>query len=119
MRRDIEEQEQIIVFSWIYLHEERYPKLKRVYHCPNGGARDAKTGAKLKRMGVRRGVPDILCHEKSGAYNGLAIEMKAGSNKLTDEQKEWMQAFIALGYYADICYSADEAIDVIKQYLKG
>lgn len=45
--------------------------------------------------------------------------MKAQADKLTDEQKEWMHAFIDLGYYADICYSADEAIDVIKQYLKG
>ena len=119
MRRDIEEQEQIIVFSWIALHEERYPQLKMAYHCPNGGARDARTGAKLKRMGVKKGVPDILCHEISGHFRGFALEMKSGKNKLTKEQKEWLKRFVDLGYYTDTCYSAEEAICAIKEYLKG
>jgi len=30
------------------------------FHCPNGGKRNYWTGANLKKMGVKAGVPDVI-----------------------------------------------------------
>jgi len=54
-----ENQEQAALFEWARLSEKRHPELKLLHHIPNGGARDGRTGAVLKRTGVKPGVPDI------------------------------------------------------------
>ncbi len=46
-----------------------------------------RAGARLKKKGVKSGVPDILIFEPKGRYNGIAIELKTGNNKLTNNQK--------------------------------
>ena len=38
-------------------------------------------GAKLKKKGVKSGVPDVIIFEARGIYNGLMIELKVGKNK--------------------------------------
>ena len=52
--------------------------------------RDIRTAANLKKEGVKRGVPDICLPVSRGKYHGLYIEMKAGKNKPSKEQKEWI-----------------------------
>ena len=43
--------------------------------------------------------------------------MKVGRNKCTDNQKKWIRALMEQGYEVKVCYSAEEAIQIIKRYL--
>lgn len=92
-----------------------------VMHVANEGKRSKAYGAKLKSMGMRPGFPDLLIVRARGKYHGFAIEMKYGKNKTTPEQDQWLWRLAQEGYATAICYSADEAINLIKIYdkLKG
>ena len=55
----------------------KYPKLKNVlFAVPNGGRRDAITGARLKEEGATSGVSDLILLKSNRFYGGLCIEMK-------------------------------------------
>ena len=99
-----ESQEQKALFQWAGLAQQKYPELKLLHHIPNGGIRDIRTATNLKREGVKRGVPDICLPVSRGKYHGLYIEMKAGKNKPSDEQKEWINSLQEEGYAACVCY---------------
>ena len=58
--RSYEEAEQAAIFEWAEYEKRKYPELELLYHVPNGGKRDAKTAAILKRCGVKAGVPDLV-----------------------------------------------------------
>ncbi len=87
-------------------------------HIPNEGKRSISYGAKLKRMGMRRGFPDIFIARARGKYHGLVIEMKYDDGKTTKDQKDWLRILSSEGYAVAVVYSADAAIGLIKQYEK-
>jgi hypothetical protein len=114
-----EHQEQVTVMQWVRLHERIWPDLRMLFAVPNGGARNAITGAHLKAEGVKKGVPDILFPCPVGAYPGLAIEMKRRKGgKVSTEQKEYMNWLREKGWWVQVCRGADEAIEVLSAYLK-
>ena len=76
-------------------------------------------GAKLKRKGVKSGVPDIIILEPRGKYHGLMIEIKVGYNKPTPNQNKWIAELNKRNYLAIISYSLDECISVINKYLSS
>lgn len=88
-------------------------------HTPNEGKRNPVTGNILKRMGMKKGFPDLFIYEPIGEYHGLAIEMKALNGKPTMEQLTWLSDLKARGYAAYIAYGADQAIRIIEAYMKG
>lgn len=102
-RTGSEDDEQEKVFQWKELQLRAHPELKSLHHTPNGGSRNRLEAVKLKRMGVLAGVPDIELNVSRGGYHGLFIEMM---EELTDQ-----------GYLCRVCWSGDDAIDVIKEYL--
>lgn len=110
--------EQIEVMSWAHWHTGKYPELKWLHHIPNGGSRNRLEAKKLKDMGVKPGVADLFLPCPRGCYHGMYIEMKFGSNRHTDRQKEFLADMAAAGYFAATCYSADEAIRVIEEYIQ-
>ena len=116
--RSREAQEQCIVIQWCNLQSNKYPELEYIFHCPNGGSRNKVEAINLKREGVKSGVPDLLLLTPKGKYTGLVIEMKWGKNKCTQNQIRWLEWLEKQGYKCKICYSADEAIKAIKDYLK-
>jgi hypothetical protein len=89
-----------------------------------GGKRSPAQVERLKRIGLKVGVHDYFVFIPRGNLHGLSIEMKrpedATINKpiVSDEQYEWMYKLRNMGYAAYICYSAEEAIDVIKRYMR-
>ncbi len=96
-----------------------------IYAVPNGGKRAKITGAMLKREGVRAGVPDLIMPVMKWATAlacvsrcGLIIEMKKPKGRTSKEQREWLTFFETQGYQTAVCFSAQEAIDVIEGYLK-
>jgi hypothetical protein len=44
--------------------------------------------------------------------------MKDGKNKPTDNQKKWLAMFEAASWRVEICYSFDEAVAVLKDFLR-
>lgn len=77
-------------------------------HTPNEGKRHPATGARLKRAGLKKGVPDILILDRQ-----IAIELKYGKNKLTPHQKHWLERLRNCGWTAVVCRSVDEVIETI------
>lgn len=111
--------EQTNLFRWAACEQGKYPELKLMYHIPNGGSRNRLEAANLKKQGVKSGVPDICLPVARGAYHGLYIEMKAGRNKASENQKQWLSDLNAQGYYAVLCYGWNAASEIITNYLEG
>jgi len=94
-------------------------------HIANERMTSAKHGAKLKRLGVSAGVPDfmiVLPHDDPERENRLMfIEMKRAEKSfsaVSPEQHVWNQVLDnCRGVGAFICYGAEEAIEIIKQFL--
>lgn len=112
-----EASEQITLMQWCNVNRCKYPELGLIFHIPNGGRRNKLEAAKLKREGVRAGVPDLFLPVARNGYNGLFIELKFGSNKATAKQREWITELNKQGYYAVVCNGFEEAKSVIEKYI--
>lgn len=59
----------------------------RYTHFPAGELRDDKTGAKLKRMGLKAGWPDFQLVSPQGLFH--ALELKRAGENLNDNQEDF------------------------------
>jgi hypothetical protein len=118
-RRNLEHAEQVAVMQWSSLACGAMPELRLLFAIPNGGARDAVTGKRLKDEGVKRGLPDLFLPVARCGYHGLFIEMKSINGKLSIPQHAWKFALSKEGYRTELCRSAAEAIAVLTAYVKG
>ena len=99
-------------------------------HLPFGEHRSAITGARLKRMGTKRGWPDFILlppmqivpnmldtKRKVSLYpRPCFLELKRKGGKLTDEQEAlalWMQAN---GYEYAVADNFNDAIAILKDW---
>lgn len=114
-----ESQEQQALFEWAAYQAGKWPELRWMYHIPNEGLRNPRTGARLKKEGLKPGVPDICLPVPRGGYHGLFIELKAGKNKPTETQIEWLQELVRQGYAAGWCTGWEQAAEMIKRYMEG
>lgn len=112
-----EHSEQCRVINWAWIYQERCAALAMLHAIPNGGLRNKSVAAKLKMEGVKSGIPDLDLPVPSGIYFGLVIEMKFGRNKATAEQIWFLERYARYGRKTAVCYSADEAIKMICEYL--
>lgn len=112
-----EDTEQIAVVQWSQYNVNHHPELKWLHHVPNGGSRNRFEAVKLKQMGVKAGVADLCLPYPKGRYCGLYIEMKFGNNRQQDTQKEFLKDMAEAGHFVATCYSAEEAIVVINEYV--
>lgn len=90
-------------------------------HVPNGGSRNVVEATKLKRMGVKPGVPDILIFDRPPLQPeacGIAIELKAIRGKLREAQTFWLNGLRERGWLAYVCYSAQEAKELLLKKLQ-
>ena len=114
-----ESQEQQALFEWAERLYFKYPELALLYHIPNEGKRSKTTGKKLKREGMKSGIPDIHLPVARGQFNSLYIELKRRQGSTTlKEQKLWIQLLGKYGNKAVICYGWEEAAKVIVEYLE-
>ena len=115
---DREGPQQKLFFDWLRF---TYPDVyKHTFHIPNGGQRSSKTGAKMKREGVKRGVPDIMVALPKGQWPAMFIEFKAAKphdSAVSPEQKEWLNQLNQAGYLAVVCRGVGEAKKAITDYL--
>jgi hypothetical protein len=126
--RHAEDEAQRAVVNYLY---SRYPDVL-FFAIPNGEVRPVKTnrngvtycpsGARLKALGAKAGVPDLfICQSArlgSDLYHGLFIEMKVKGGKVSPEQKQWIEQLGKKGYLATVCFGFDEAKRLIDLYLK-
>ena len=113
-----EAQEQAAVIQWAAYNESRYPCLKWLFHIANGGSRNKREAANLKKQGVKPGVSDLFLPWNNGQHCGLFIEMKRQGGRISEKQSEFISDMNKSGYKAVVCYGAEQAINALKKYLK-
>ncbi len=124
-----EEAEQEQIFAWAAMMQGREPRLSLLNASMNGILTNAQFGAKLKRLGRKKGFPDIGLPVPRwyGFYpdggrqwiHGLFIELKKQSGGvLSPEQKWWHQQLTEMGYRVEVAKGAKAAIQIITEYLK-
>ena len=64
-------------------------------------------------------MPDIFLPVPKNGRHGLYIELKAGKNTATKEQREFIESVRAMGYEAEVCRGWESAAAVILQYITG
>ena len=116
-RTDDEESNQEALFQWAEMKKGVMPELEYMHHVPNGGKRDKLTAIALKRRGVKAGVPDIVLPVPKCGYHGLYIELKAGKNTTTENQKRWLSFLSSHGYFTAVCYGWQTAAALIERYM--
>lgn len=123
-RAQPEHVEQCLLFEWAEHAQGRYPELESMFAIPNAGGYTGGFKAnvarvqKMKREGVKSGVPDICLPAARGPYHALYIEMKAGpTGRVNLNQREWHARLRKQGNAVRVCYSWEAAKDEIVRYL--
>jgi hypothetical protein len=117
--RHIEDSEQAALIEWADRSTINGIRVGRhLLHIPNGGKRNAREAARLKRQGVRAGVPDLFLALPRGPAAGLFIEMKAAKGRTSEKQQEWLNRLALAGYATHVCHGFDAARRVITAYLE-
>jgi hypothetical protein len=115
-----EHQEQCAVIEWWWRVHPKYglPPFA-LFAVPNGAhlASGYIGAGKLKREGMRRGALDLILAKPAQNFSGLFIEMKAGDNKPSEDQKLFIAYLTEAGYKAGVHWSAESAIAEIVGYL--
>lgn len=118
IRKRPADEEHRLQVSCVRLFCMKHPQLSSLLIAvPNGGRRDAVTGAKLKAEGVVAGVSDLLLLVARNGYHGLCIEMKTPKGRQQDTQREWQKAVEAQGFRYVLCRSVEEFIKETGNYL--
>lgn len=113
-----EHEEQKALFNWATMMAGKWPELDLMFAVPNGGHRHIRVAARMKEEGVRAGVPDIFLPCARCGWHGLFVEMKAGRNKPTELQQQWLEDLTLQGYLAAVCWGWEEAAALIESYLE-
>lgn len=115
IRTESQEQQNLVLkLRWLY------PDIL-FFSIPNGGKRAKSEARTIVLEGAEKGTPDLFIAEPKGNYHGLFIEMKRQDekhSKISENQQEKLAKLLARKYRAEICYSAQEALQIIKVYLE-
>ena len=107
-----EHEEQARLIAWA----DRHPEAWVLYATPNGQYRP---GQRME-PGLRNGIPDLFLPLPRGGAHGLYIELQRTRGGVVSEaQTFWIETLLNRGYWAVVCYGADEAIAAITEYLDG
>lgn len=110
-----EHQIQKAVFQWL---RAAHPKVI-AYAIPNAARRSAAQAAYLKAEGLRAGMPDIVIAMPRGGFHGMYLELKTQTGRVSDSQRDTLEALAEMQYACAIARSVDEAIEFISTYLEG
>lgn len=133
-----EHDEQAALFTWAKIWSDRIPELELLFAIPNGqkcGAgisqmRKINTINKLKREGLKPGMPDLCLpvvakyYRKEGKVDSilvnsiLFVEMKYKKGKLSDDQNEKVDILWKAGHFVSIAYTWYEAAKTILFHIK-
>ena len=111
-RAQPEFQHQAALFAWARNPAvlAAHPELALLSCSLNGVKLTAAQAGKAKAAGMLKGEWDVRLPVARGPYVGLLIEMKAGKNTLTPEQKDY-------GHALTVCYDWEAAKAAILTHL--
>ncbi len=113
----LEHRMQTQVVEWADLQARAIPALACLYAVPNSAVRSKGDAGRMIEEGMRTGVPDLVLPVARGGFHALYIEMKRHPNKVSDNQQKWIERLRAQGNRVEVCWSANEAITLLRSYL--
>ena len=137
-RQEFEDAEQEALFVWANMATHRaLPAGETIgsylFAIPNGGKRNVREAARLKRQGVKAGVSDTLLPiplidlDGNMQIPGLWIEMKkqrqhfksmnAAEKAMSDSQVDWFKKMSYWMWETECCYGWEDASKKIIAYL--
>lgn len=109
-RVPLEHDEQCGFLNWM---REKHPDV-RIFAIPNGEKRSISVAKRLKKEGVKKGVPDLYIP----AWH-CWVEMKRVKGSVTSkEQKDWHTYLRNIGDHVILAKGATDASRQILDYLK-
>jgi hypothetical protein len=114
-----EHDEQKALYSWAAVMRKQYPELDEMFAVPNAAKRSPQLASYMRSEGMKAGVLDNFLLVPRGKYAGLIFEMKIKPNKPTPEQLVWIECFRKRGFRVEVCWSFEEARDLVLEYLRG
>jgi len=114
-----ESQHQMAVIKWSQQPSVRrqWPELALLYHIKNETTEGPKAVMIGRKMGVKKGVPDLCLPVPRGQYHGLYLEMKTETGRASIEQKWWGEQLAGQGYFWEVCHGWESAVRVLEWYL--
>lgn len=109
-------QESTIQSACVRWFRYQYPQ-HTIFAIPNGGNRDAITGAIMKKEGVLAGVADLFIMLPNKHYHGMFIEMKTKEGRQADSQKMFQFRCEVNGYKYVLCRSFEQFVAEFENYL--
>lgn len=109
--RHIEGDIQEACVNWFRL---AYPNFL-IFSVPNGGTRNSREAAQLKKEGSLAGVSDLIIIAENAI---LFIEMKSKKGKQQESQKKFQAAVERLGFEYRVCHSLQEFQLTVERWLK-
>ena len=87
------------------------------FHTPNGlAAKNRKLAAIFKGLGLKPGVPDLLCLQRRGRYTGFALELKDRVGVGSANQYAWADRLKAQAWYVGMAWRLDDAMAMVTDY---
>jgi VRR-NUC domain len=83
------------------------------FHPANGELRNIRTAARLKKMGVRPGIPDLMI-TINGRMHGL--ELKTTKGRTSPAQIAMHDEMRASGVVIEIAHGIQAAVDVLRRW---
>lgn len=91
-----------------------------VWHTPNGEHRDPRTAIKLKKMGTRKGVPDLFAAIPRPPHAGWFCEMKRSAKEKPSKAQEALHGRLREeGFVVKVHHQAHDAFIDLVEYLNG
>lgn len=110
-RRNDEHKIQTAIMSFL---DRALPSSCYAFAVPNGGKRDAVTGAILKREGVKAGVADIIVLRNPGLC--ALIEVKTSVGTLSNSQKAFRDWCAENGFPYAVCRGVGDVQDALTDW---
>lgn len=88
------------------------------FHPPNESRSHVSHRVRLRKMGLSKGVPDIIIvtPPPCGGYVAAALEIKSGSGRATPEQKAWIETMRNFGWAVAVGRGLEICLHTLKEW---
>lgn len=95
----------------------QYPHILFI-HVPNEGRGKISFSQmeKVKALGVKSGVSDLLFFDPRHGFNGLAMEVKTTTGTISKAQRSWLANLTTRQWRTCVVRSVEEAKKIIDNY---
>jgi len=88
------------------------------FHTPNESRSAPQYRARLRRLGVSPGVPDLVfvLPPPCGGYVAAALEIKTESGRASKDQKRWLEVMSAHGWAVAVEYGLEACLGRLRAW---